>query len=198
MLFYSGLGSQLTDAALNECRSSKDDTTPMKLIINLILLPFVIVFFLLKGINQLFRPSYSKDIPRLIEKLAADHEPFGTAVIELTFDQVLIYANQQGVMLSNRQDSFEFELMIGAKSYNTVITRAPDGSNCAIFRCRPIASNSIQPTLNVNINRQNFPRRMDEQPTGAEEKSSTEIAEVEGVIKGLNTIFDKHAEIKKW
>jgi hypothetical protein len=164
------------------------------LIIKLILFPFLVFLFLLKRVAALFRSDYSAHIPRLVEKLASERAPVGTAIKELTFNQVLAYANRKGAVTARQTNFFEFEIEVDGKTYHAGITRAPDDSNCAIFRCRP-ATNHTVPVVQALA--RVAPQSIKENSEPGE-ASQNEIAELANVVNGLNAIFDKHAEKIKW
>jgi hypothetical protein len=164
------------------------------LIIKLILFPVLVLLFLLKGVAALFRSDHSAHIPKIVEKLASERAPLGTAIKELTFNQVLAYANRKGAVTVRQTNFFEFEIDVDGKTYHAAITRAPDGSNCAIFRCRPVTDHTVPVVQALARAAPHSIKKNSE----AGETSQNEIAELASVVNGLNAIFDKHAEKIKW
>lgn len=153
------------------------------LIIKLILLPFLLLLLLFKAVAALISRDQCIHIPKIVEKLAAERAPLGTAINELTFDRVLAYASQKATVTAIQHNFFEFEIDVGGKLYHAGITRAPDGSNCAIFRCRPATRShpeAASPLVQVDS------------------ESRNESVELTKVVNGLNAIFDRHAEEIKW
>ncbi len=165
-----------------------------KLIIKLIHFPVLMFLYLLKGVAALFTPDYSTHVPRIVEKLASERAPVGTAIKELTFDQVLVYANRKGAVTALQTNFFEFEIEVDGKTYHAGITRAPDGSNCAIFRCRPATDHTAYVVQELTRAAPQSIKKNSE-PGKAYQN---EIAELTNVVNSLNSIFDKHAEKIKW
>ena len=166
----------------------------INLTIKVIFFPFLLLFFLVKGIGALFRSDHSVHIPNIVEKLASERAPLGTAIKELTFDQVLAYANQKSAVSVRQPNYFEFEIDVDGKTYHAEITRAPDSSNCAIFRCRPAIIHGA-PSV------QEIPRAAPPPVIKNSETVETSPKEIEGltsVVNGLSAIFDKHAKTIKW
>ena len=164
------------------------------LIIKLILFPVLLLLFLIKWFVALFRSDYSAHIPKIVEKLASEREPLGTAIKELTFNEVLAYAKRKGAVTVRQTNFFEFEIDVDGNAYHTAITRAPDGSNCAIFRCRPATDHAV-PVVQTRARAAPHSIKTNSE---AGETSQCEIAELASVVNGLNAIFDKHAEKIKW
>lgn len=165
----------------------------MNLIVKIILFPILVLILLLKGLRAIFGSDHSSHIPKIVEKLASERAPLGTAIKELTFDQVMVYANKKGAMLVLQPNYFEFEIDVDGKKYHAAITRAPDRSNCAIFRCRPASIHeapSIQAIPRVAPPVIKHPEIM--------QTSSNDIDELSSVVNGLSTIFDKHTQRIKW
>lgn len=109
----------------------------MRVILNILLLPFALIFILIGAIKGALGVKNLKYIPRVIQVLAEKSAP-ATAITELKFPQVLAYAEEVGVITERGRDLFVFSIIISGKLYNVRVTRAPDGSNCAIFKCSHI------------------------------------------------------------
>lgn len=108
----------------------------MRFVANILFLPFVVLFMVIGAIKGALSVKYLKYIPVIIQKQAEAQTSLGTAISELKFPQVLAYAKQNGTILNQDQISFEFITKIADITYKVRITRAPDNSNCAIFRSK--------------------------------------------------------------
>ncbi len=109
----------------------------MTTLLKLVLFPVVLVFALLGGaIRGIFGAKYLKYIPKAIVHLADDPSPFGTAFEEIKFPQLIAYAEERGVITSKNSNHVEFMVDIDGGVYSVSVSRALDGSNCAILRSR--------------------------------------------------------------
>lgn len=117
----------------------------MKILISLILIPIFFLKFIVGLIKGMLGVGQLKYIPKLIQQLANEGDTIGTAIKELKFPQVLAWAEANGTVLTSKLhldpmtvDSFEFSVRLpdDGYTYKVKVTRAPDGSNCAIFRCK--------------------------------------------------------------
>ena len=109
----------------------------MKTILKLIFFPILIVIMVLKGVLKgMFGSRNLKHIPKVIEKLANDDCPLGTAFDEIKYPQVVAYAEENGTILIKSDGYCEFNTRINETVYLVTVNRAPDGSNCAVFRSR--------------------------------------------------------------
>ncbi len=118
----------------------------MRVILSILLLPFALVFILIGAIKGALGVKNLKYIPRIIQMLAEKRAP-ATAIAELKFPQVLAYAEEVGVITEKDSDSFVFIIKISGESYNVKVGRAPDGSNCAIFRCSRLEASPPSATV---------------------------------------------------
>lgn len=109
----------------------------MKILLILLFLPLALVIGLIKGIlNGIFGAKNLKYIPKAIVHLAQDSYPLGTAFEEIKFPQVLSYAQEVGIIIQKETNYFEFEVNIYDCIYSVNVSRATDGSNCAILHSK--------------------------------------------------------------
>lgn len=108
----------------------------MKIFILIVLIPLAIIKFIIGSMKAMLGVGHLKYIPKLIQELANKSNTIGTAINELKFPQVLAWAEVNGTVLKQGHDFFEFFVRLpdDGFTYKVKITRAPDDSNCAIFR----------------------------------------------------------------
>lgn len=125
----------------------------MKILLILLFLPLALVIGLIKGVlNGIFGATNLKYIPKAIVHLAKDTYPLGTAFKEIKFPQVLSYAQEVGTITQKESNYFEFEVNIQDSIYSVNVSRATDGSNCAILHSKKKLFSkplSIRPTHQV-------------------------------------------------
>lgn len=107
-------------------------------LINFILFPFAVLLVVLKGffqfIGEIIGLKNLKHIPKAIAYLANDPSPFATSFDEIKFSHALIYATKNGEITKKSDNYFEFNTSIDGIEYYVKVSRATDGSNCALLR----------------------------------------------------------------
>lgn len=106
----------------------------MKILLSLLLLPFVLIIGFLKGIfGGAAGAKNLKYIPNIVERLATDPSLQGSAFEEIKFPQVLAYAEEMGTVTQKESSFFAFLIKINSTVYSVKVNRTQDGSNCAVF-----------------------------------------------------------------
>jgi len=151
----------------------------MKTLLTLLLLPFILIIALIKGIfGGLLGAKNLKYIPKIIEHLANDPSRQATAFQEIKFPQVLAYAEEMGTVTQKESNYFEFLILINSRTYLVKVSRAHDGSNCAVFQSKETSGN----TPNIT-------------PIHKPKKEGTSYP---NIIEQLNTAYDKHEHKCRW
>ena len=151
----------------------------MKTLLILLLLPFILIIGLIKGIfGGALGAKNLRYIPKIIEHLANDPSRQGTAFQEIKFPQVLAYAEEMGTVTQKESNYFKFLITINSSTYLVKVSRAHDGSNCAVFHSEKKSGNT------PNITPIHKPKK--------EETSAPNI------IEQLNTAYNKHEQKCRW
>lgn len=175
----------------------------MRLIFKILLIPVAIISILIGVIKGVFGAKHLKYIPMVIQKLAKDGAA-GTAIAELKFPQVLAYAEEKGVIFERDRDSFSFLITISGEMYSVGIVRAPDGSNCAVFRCSQLASSTrpIESKASALMNgAENGGDNFGGKTKAAERHGADSIPEdinMPSVITALDEAYKSHSNRCSW
>lgn len=150
----------------------------MKVLLTLLLLPFIFIIELIKGIfGGAFGAKNLKYIPKIIEHLANNPSLIGTAFQEVKFPQVLAYAEEMGTLIKKESNYFKFIIIINSTTYLVEVGRAHDGSNCAVFHSE-IKAEKSPPITSINSGKKATPSP--------------------NIIETLEIAYDKHEQNCRW